>query len=551
VVADPLDVILGLLGASKPGTYRCPAHDDGTASLSVGRGKEDVVVLKCQAGCSTEAVVSALGLRMADLFPQRPEGDRRRDPNRPRIVDTYDYVDEDGVLLYQVVRFDPKGFRQRRPDGRGGWIWNIKGVRPVLYRLPLIIDALDDDSGAIIVTEGEKDCQAAERAGYLATTSAMGAGKWRQEYTDVLAKAKGGVFVVTDDDEPGRRHAATVAAAIRQAGGRVSVFDPAPGCKDLAEHLGQGRDLDELVVWPEENIASRAHGPLLENYWGGDDYLDRGDDVVAPWAVPGLLRVNWRVILVGGEGAGKSTALRQFAICAAHGIHPMNFGSIPVVRTVVIDLENPDEAIMETGRIIRNQALLTQTQPGFTPTPRNTWHLWTEPRGLDLRKQADQVRFTERIELHRPHMVCIGPAYKMHPAGQDNDTEAVRAVMDFLDRSRMVYGFGLVIEHHAAKGQGNNRPRDLNPFGSSLWLRWGELGFKLVPTRDLQGQPATADTTEPGVLELRPFRGSRVRHAWPREFHRDPMSPWPWLGRWSEGQEMLRAREPEPPEERF
>jgi putative DNA primase/helicase len=39
-----------------------------------------------------------------------------------RIVDTYNYDDdaEHGSTLYQVVRYDPKDFRRRRPDGHGG-----------------------------------------------------------------------------------------------------------------------------------------------------------------------------------------------------------------------------------------------------------------------------------------------------------------------------------------------------------------------------------------------------------------------------------------------
>src|SRR6266850_1768518 len=47
-----------------------------------------------------------------------------------------EYNDVDRQLLFQVVRYQPKDFKQRRPDGQGAWIWNLDGVRPVLYRLP-------------------------------------------------------------------------------------------------------------------------------------------------------------------------------------------------------------------------------------------------------------------------------------------------------------------------------------------------------------------------------------------------------------------------------
>ena len=38
----------------------------------------------------------------------------------PRIAAIYDYTDEGGKLLFQVLRHQPKAFKQRRPDGRGG-----------------------------------------------------------------------------------------------------------------------------------------------------------------------------------------------------------------------------------------------------------------------------------------------------------------------------------------------------------------------------------------------------------------------------------------------
>jgi len=80
---------------------RCPAHEDRKASLSIAAGDDGRVLLHCHAGCQTADVVAAMGLRLADLMPERanPNGDAR-----PQIVATYDYVDADGRLLYQVRR---------------------------------------------------------------------------------------------------------------------------------------------------------------------------------------------------------------------------------------------------------------------------------------------------------------------------------------------------------------------------------------------------------------------------------------------------------------
>ena len=116
-------------GVKQAGTgymARCPAHDDRCASLSVASGKEGRVLLYCQAGCKTADVAAAIGLPMAGLMGdgKGPQG------GKARIVASYDSCDESGELLYQVVRFEPKGFRQRRPVGQG-WEWKLDGVRRV------------------------------------------------------------------------------------------------------------------------------------------------------------------------------------------------------------------------------------------------------------------------------------------------------------------------------------------------------------------------------------------------------------------------------------
>ena len=103
---------------------RCPAHDDREPSLGIKLAEDGKVLLHCRAGCSTESVCQALSMEVRDLSPNGASG--------RKIVATYDYVDEGGNLLYQVVRYEPKDFRQRKPDGNGGWIWKLGDVRKVL-----------------------------------------------------------------------------------------------------------------------------------------------------------------------------------------------------------------------------------------------------------------------------------------------------------------------------------------------------------------------------------------------------------------------------------
>ena len=194
----PLEKVLASLDAVRRSgdqfTARCPgpAHSQGDQlpSLSIKESPMGKVLLFChREGCQTEDVLKALGLTWKDLSENGSDKNDNSSPiNHPmknspaRITKTYDYTDVEGDLLFQVVRFDPKDFRQRRPDGKGGWIWNLKGVQRVLYRLPEISKAVRAGR-TIYIVEGEKDVESLEKLGFAATCNPMGAGKWIDEYS--------------------------------------------------------------------------------------------------------------------------------------------------------------------------------------------------------------------------------------------------------------------------------------------------------------------------------------------------------------------------------
>jgi hypothetical protein len=222
--------------------WQCPSHEDRKASLSVKEGRDGKAVLYCHAGCETQAVLAALRLDWPDLFPEGRNG-------KAELVATYDYIDEQDRLLYQSVRFFPKDFRRRRPDGHGGWTWELGDARLVLYRLPRVLSAIEAVQ-LVYVVEGEKDVHAIERAGATATTIIGGvSGRWLPEFSRLLAKAR--VLVVADDDPPGRKRAAATARAIARAGGQVEVVKAAAG-KDAADHLAAGLALADLLPADQE-----------------------------------------------------------------------------------------------------------------------------------------------------------------------------------------------------------------------------------------------------------------------------------------------------------
>jgi putative DNA primase/helicase len=246
ITGNPPDILSRLDGVRKTAggwQARCPAHDDQTASLSVSIGDDGRVLLHDHAGCEPAAVVRALGLEMKDLMPQRDAQDRQRAPFQ--IDRAYDYRDESGELLYQAVRLVPKDFRQRRPDGNGGWAWGVKGVRLVPYNLPALKAAAPGSFA--FVPEGEKDGDRLTALELLATCNVGGAGKWRDEYAEHLAGLH--VVVLADNDDPGRKHAQQVAASVcgKAASVKILQFDCVPEKGDVSDWLDAGHTKEELL----------------------------------------------------------------------------------------------------------------------------------------------------------------------------------------------------------------------------------------------------------------------------------------------------------------
>ncbi len=211
----------------------CPAHEDTNPSLSI-RDIDGKILLHCHAGCSQRDIITALKAR--GLWESTSEF---RKSGR-RIVASYDYTDANGLLLYQVVRFEPKGFCQRRPDGCGGWVWK-KGSHQVLYHLPEVLEG-----PIVFLPEGEKDCEILRSHGFVATTNAGGAqAPWLPQFTEALRGRE--VIILPDADPPGRRRALTIARALLGKVARLVVLE-LPGAKDASEWFARGHSELELIA---------------------------------------------------------------------------------------------------------------------------------------------------------------------------------------------------------------------------------------------------------------------------------------------------------------
>src|SRR5262249_3253029 len=190
---------------------RCPFHEDTHPSFSIWKNGDGHWTWKCHAGCGAGDEINFLesheklsprdalkrylelsgihsGAPAATPSPGRRHSSNNQKPQPTagikRVVATYDHIDpETGKLLFQCVRYEPKNFKQRRPDPQwpGEWIWNLDGVRRVLYRA-LEVEAAKVFNKTVQVVEGEKDCEELVKHGLVATCNPCGAGKWLPEY---------------------------------------------------------------------------------------------------------------------------------------------------------------------------------------------------------------------------------------------------------------------------------------------------------------------------------------------------------------------------------
>lgn len=261
---------------------------------------------------------------------------------RATIVATYDYTDEGGALLSQVCRFDPKDFRQRRPDGASGWVWSVKGVRHVPYRLPQI---LDNDDKVLVIVEGEKAADRLWKLGIPATCSAGGAGKWREELNEYFRGAD--VVIIPDHDPqkrhpktneplfhpdgrpilPGQDHGQMVAKSLSAVAARVRVLElwkswpEMPWKADVHDWIEAGGTaeqlyalIEKLPLWSEQKPPADAQPdvktvPLLFPFPIKGEEIPRRQ-----WVVPGLLLRRNVSILVAPPGSGKSLLTLQMAL---------------------------------------------------------------------------------------------------------------------------------------------------------------------------------------------------------------------------------------------
>lgn len=434
---------------------RCPAHEDDKASLSVSVGDDGRALLKCHAGCNAGDVVARLGLQWSDLYaeplPKRESGKHDPDPsNRQMLVKSYDYVDEHGQLLYQACRFEPKTFRQRRPDGNGDWIYDLKGVRRVLYRLPEVMEAVALGR-TVYVVEGEKDADALVALGYCATTNAMGAGKWHDSYSATLTGAD--VAVLPDNDKPGKEHAERIARELGARGATVRVVQlpELPQKGDVSDWLAMGHGPVELEAIVQRTAPWQpADGESVLPH--AIRALDAPEPRPIEWIVTDVFTAGEIGLLVGDGGSFKSTAAINMAAAIAGGYAVWDRFQVRQRSVLIISAEDSMDVVLmrlnafveghgwDRTRVLGNLHLFATTDVTLSSA------IW----------QQHIIDEAKRIDAG---MIILDPFAELIQ-GDENSNSEIRPIVKFLRALGRQTNAAVVVVHHAGKQGQDKRTLD-------------------------------------------------------------------------------------------
>ncbi len=426
----------------------CPFHKDTKPSLNIN---EQTGAYYCH-GCGKKGGFLHFYAKLNSLddrrdFPKILAGIARdfkieAEEVKAKLVKTYDYTDEAGTLLFQVCRYEPKSFRQRRPDGNGGWVWDLKGVRRVPYRLPAIIKVPE-----VVIVEGEKDADTLVSLGFQATCCPMGAGKWRAEYNEPL-KGKG-IYLIGDNDAPGRGHIEQIARSLNGHKPFVKVVElPSLGeSQDVSDFVRRFKTRDEAVGAISGLMAqAKEWKPTKPECEAAKDEASARTCIELQTHFSRTIEYLWRSHIVRGmpvmvnarEGVGKST------ICLGIAREIIEANPAGLVLWVACEgqLSNTLNQADEIGIFQSPRFRVAELAPGD--------YLFKFDRPDHLRKFS---RLLERLSAESPVLAVFIDSIRGMTSYGDNDSEVGNVMMAVNGVVCDRHGAGLIYIDHWKKGK--------------------------------------------------------------------------------------------------
>jgi hypothetical protein len=410
----------------------------------------------------------------------------------PRVVATYSYVSADGEVLYEVLRMEPKSFRQRRPIEGGGYAWNLGDVQPVLYRLPELLKYPD---ATVFLCEGEKDAGRVATLDLTATTIS-GSTTWTPELAEPLRGRD--VIILVDADEAGAAKAEKAALALHGTAASIRLVqlpDLPPG-GDVSDYLDAGNTKEQLEqfclsapIWQPQ--AEQAAPPEAEEPLGEWDAGD--DDAPIPprgWLLGNIFCRRFISSVIADGGTGKSALRLAQLLSLAVGRALTGEHVFMRCRVLIVSLEdNADE--------LRRRLRAACLHRGVDQAELKGWLFLAAPgvaggKLMVLDQHGRPIlgnlagKLARTIVERKIDIVSLDPFVKSH-AVEENNNSLIDEVVQVLSDLAEQFDMAVDVPHHAAKGPadpGNaNRGR-----GASSMKDAGRLIYTLTPMSPEEGQ---------------------------------------------------------------
>lgn len=431
----------------------CPFHQDKTPSLSVNTEKG---VWNCFAGCGSGGVLDfevmfskcdkeaaiahisdIVGLKQLQLA-QRPEA-------------IYTYTDTFGKELFQVVRNAGKRFTQRRPDGKGGYVYETKDAKMVLYHLPEVVTARQ-----CIIVEGEKDCDnlraaiGGDRDALFAqvavTTSPRGAGKWLEDYSIYFAGKQ--VLILPDNDDAGRKHAKMIAASVYRYAPQVKILE-LPGLPekgDVSDYLKEHTFADLVKAagsCPWWRPAADTSDSSL--FMTVSQFEEKAADHI-DWLVEGVIQRGANGLFIARPKVGKSYLITDLALALASGQKWLDFYVPNRVRVALVSREDNGGLTQMRVKKLRAHRQLTAAQlDGY---------LYINAKGMRPKVMLDDepqvVSLIADLKKYQSEFLILDVMRVLHGADENDNTEMQR-ILSVLNRIQDEVGCSVCLVHHDNK----------------------------------------------------------------------------------------------------
>ena len=425
---------------------KCPAHNGSSDdSLSVSPGDDGRALLHCFSGCTYEEVVNALKMPQQNSEQAIRQTGKLESPNeKPKVTAVYQYCDEQGQVLFEKVRYEPKSFKIRQPAKNGQHKYELGEARRVLYNLPAVIS-----SNVVFIVEGEKDADRLNGLGLTATCNFEGASKakqkqkWMDEYTPFFEGKD--VYILPDNDEPGDAHSRNIKRKIVDVAKSVKVVG-LPGLKkfqDVSDWLDSGKTVDDLwAICKSDELPS--HKWKLKTLKGVFEELTPTEYIIDP-----ILPKRSVSIWYGAPGSLKSMILMDmvFTILSESEFIPgreENKMLATKANILWIDLDNGEDVLKERIAAMARTKNISEDEKNFTyvcmPDP------W-----LFIAKADSQMDLKMLLQDAKFDLVIIDNLSTI-TGDIDENSAAMAMVMAPLRAMTVEHNTAFILIHHSRKG---------------------------------------------------------------------------------------------------